>query len=146
MPLTSEPFPRPHPGYDRIWANRLIQRLNQFIFEYVQSDRIINGALITKERRIVAVTIVTNSYQILRTDHFVEVDASSAVNVTLPANPSAGQVFEVQDSSGNASGNNISILPPSGITLNGAMSAFVISTDYGRARAYYNGTQYLCAS
>lgn len=145
MPLTSEPFPRPHAGYDRVWANRLIQRLNQFIFEYVQSDRIINGGLITKERRIIAVTIVTNSYQILLTDHQVEVNASAAVNVTLPAGPSRGQEFEVQDSSGNASGNNISILPPSGITLNGGMSAFVISTDYGSARVYYNGTQYLAS-
>ncbi len=145
MTVAAQPFPRAHDSYNKDWANRLIQRLDRFIAEYVVGARTINGALITNERRIVKITSVTGSYQILLTDHVIESNASVAVSHTLPPGPSRGQEFEVQDSGGNASSKNISILPPSGITLNGAMTAFTISANYGRAKVRYNGTEYIVA-
>ncbi len=143
--IAAQPFPRAHDSYNKDWANRLVQRLDRFLAEYVVGERVINGALITNERRIVKITSVTASYQILLPDHVIESAASAAVSHTLAAGPSRGQEFEVQDSGGNAASFNITILPPSGITLNGAMTGFTISTNYGRAKFRYNGTEYIAA-
>ena len=95
--------------------------------------------------RIQKITDVAGTYQILLTDHVLDVNAAAAADLTLPLKPSKGQVFEVQDSSGNAATNNITILPPSGINLNGGPGGFVISSNYGRAVIHYNGAQYLAA-
>ena len=139
------PFPKPQDYYSSRWANRLIQQLDRFIEQRTKGDRVVNEALIGLGPRRKKVNAVTGSYQLLLTDHIVDVNATTAVPLTLPVNPTTGDEFVIQDSSGNASSNNISILPPSGINLNGAMSAFVISTDYGRVTAIYNGTQYVVA-
>lgn len=143
MSLESEPFPRPGNSYSLSWAARLIQRLDQFLVQYVLGDRVINGALITLERRVVKITAVTESYQILLTDHIIDSSLTAAGTHTLPPGPSTGQEFEIRDSSGLASSNNISIAPPPGINLNGTTTAFTLATDYGKVSVIYNGTQYL---
>lgn len=145
MTIKAEPFPKPSANYSLTWAARLVQRLDFFLNQYTLGEREINGALITNERRVKKVRTVTASYQILLTDHIIFSNLSAAGTHTLPPGPSIGQEFEIRDSSGSASSNTISIAPPSGINLNGAMTPFTLSTDYGKASVIYDGTEYLIA-
>ena len=68
---------------------------------------------------------------------------AGAVALALPATPVLGDRAMVQDSSGAASGNNITVTPASG-NINGTGS-FVLSTNYGRVTIFYNGTQWVAA-
>ncbi|MDH5452862.1 MAG: hypothetical protein OEX14_05855, partial [Paracoccaceae bacterium] len=58
-----------------------------------------------------------------------------------PANPKRGQRIVVQDASGAAGTNNITITPAAG-TINGAAS-LVISVNYGRSVLFYDSTGWL---
>ncbi len=142
----SEPFPRPPRYYDLQWAARLIQRLDQFMVARQKGDRIVLGRLINRSGRVGRVTLVdVSSYAAKLTDHMIDVNVAAVVDVTLPANPELGQIVEIEDGSGAASSNPISIYPPAGLNLNGVTTAFMLSTDYGRVKAVYNGTEYVAA-
>lgn len=75
-------------------------------------------------------------------DHVIVTKLSTPgpVAVSLPAGV-AGQTFVIQDGTGDAASNNITITPAAG-TINGAGTK-TISTNYGRTTLYYDGTQWL---
>lgn len=137
------PFPKPAPFYSIDWAARLVQRLDQFLKDYAQGERLVQGELVTLGGRRRKTTRVTASYQIKRTDEVISSNVSAAVTHTLPPSPAIGAEFIVVDASGAADSNPISLAPPSGTNLNGGSSAVVaVSAAYGRAVASYDGTAY----
>lgn len=91
--------------------------------------------------RVALTTPVTLSAS---TDHNViaKLTTPGAVAVTLPAG-TAGQRFIVQDGTGDAAANNITITPAAG-TINGA-ATLVIAANYGRADLVYDGATWLSA-
>jgi len=118
--------------------------LEQF-FSSLQGDLEAVSELISSGGRTTKLTSVTTAtYTILRKDDVIDVNRAGVVTVTLPAVGSlkSGKRFYVQDSSGGASGNNITIASPGGVNINGGASV-TISTDYGRKLIVYNGTQYI---
>jgi hypothetical protein len=66
---------------------------------------------------------------------------NGTVTVNLPSSPNSGRVFSLKDSSGNASINNITIIPSSG-TIDGQPS-YVINSNYGGLNLVYNNNQWL---
>ena len=138
-------LPQPLDHYDRRWAFALIAKLERF-FQTLTGDWESQSLLSSRAGRRVNVTLVTDAtYTIKLTDDVVDVDRAGAVTLTLPLNPGTGQRFSVQDSSGSAASNNITVNPPSGIDLNGGSSGLVLTTNYGRLLFIYNGTQYIGA-
>lgn len=69
-------------------------------------------------------------------------DTSAPIGVSLPGDTVPGHVFIVNDESGGAGTNNITITPDSGKTINGA-STYVINANYGCNSFIYDGTNYL---
>ncbi|RME21631.1 MAG: hypothetical protein D6800_11875 [Candidatus Zixiibacteriota bacterium] len=64
--------------------------------------------------------------------------SGSAASVAPPPSPNPGDWFEVVDSRGNASVNNITVdFVTAGIPLNGASDNFVIDVDGGSAEFVY---------
>lgn len=138
------PEPRGHPN--RKWADELIRHLEAVFDSIRESDMTIGGFLITQGGRRSPVTNVTAATATVnRTDEVVDVNRAGTVGLTLPASPFRGQRHLIQDGSGGASGNTITITPPSGIDLNGGSGGVTITTDYGRLLIIYNGTQYTAA-
>lgn len=120
------------------------RELDQYFERVRLGDIEAQSALISLAgRRIPPALVIAASYTIKLTDDVVDVNFAGAVALTLPANPGLGQRAIVQDSSGAASGNNITISPDSG-NINGAGS-YVFSTDYGRVTMIFNGTQWIAA-
>lgn len=57
----------------------------------------------------------------------------------LPTTPTLGQTLSVKDVFGGASTNPVTIVPPPGVLIDGAMNA-VIDADYGSLGISWNGT------
>ena len=136
------PLPQPLQYYDRRWADRLIATLERF-FSSLAGDLEVQSRLITRAGRRRKVTLVTDStYTVLKTDDIVDVNRAGAVTLTLPATPEEGACWKIHDSSGDASSNNITVMPSAGYNINGAASVG-ISTNYGAMFIYFNGTQFI---
>jgi len=126
------------------WATGLVRELDKF-FLSLRSTFEIQQLLITKKGRRVGVTLVTAAtYTILLTDDVIDVNRAGAVTLTLPESPGLGQRFQVQDGSGDASSNNITINESASIQVNGG-SSVVLNTDNGRMVFIYNGTEYIAS-
>ena len=139
------PLPQPRDHYDRRWAFGLTETLDRF-FRSLPGVLEAQSLLVSLAGRRVKVTEVTAAtYTILLTDDVIDVNFAGAVTLTLPLNPGRGQRFYVQDDSGAAASNNITVNPPGGINLNGGSGGLVLSANYGRLHFIYNGTQYIGA-
>ena len=139
------PMPRPGETYNAGWATRMVRMLDSF-FLSIGGDWVCRSLLATRAGRRKAVTLVTAaSYTILLTDHIVDVNRAGAVALTLPENPGVGQEFYVQDSSGAASSNTITVNESASIQVNGTTSV-TLTTNYGRLTIIYNGTMYVSAA
>jgi hypothetical protein len=82
-----------------------------------------------------------------RLDYYIGVTSTAAArNITLPATASSAtrakknQTFIINDESGGAAANNITITPNGG-TIDGAGSV-AISTNYGQVKLIFDGTNY----
>lgn len=81
----------------------------------------------------------TSPYTAHPNDYYINVDtAVGPQTINLPSSLQDGQTYVVSDSKGNAAVNNITILPSSGGTINGA-SSYVISTNFGSVTLFYAG-------
>ncbi len=139
------PLPQPRDHYDRRWAFGLTETLDRF-FRSLPGVLEAQSLLVSLAGRRVKVTLVTTAtYTIKLTDDVVDTNFAGAVTHTLPLDPGLGQRIWVQDSSGAAASNNITVDPPGGINLNGGSGGLVLSTNYGRLLFIYNGTQYIGA-
>lgn len=72
-------------------------------------------------------------------------NTSSARTVTLPSsgsNLAAGSIFFIKDESGAAGTNNITVSVNGGVKTIDGSTSYVINTNYGSLRVYYNGTNY----
>jgi hypothetical protein len=102
------------------------------------------GRLTTTGARINKVRVATTSPIAVSatTDHYVfsKLAAPGAVAFTLPAG-TTGLTFIVQDATGDAASNNITITPNAG-TINGA-ATLVINTNWGAKTLTYSGTEWL---
>lgn len=128
------------------WAAETTRVWEAFVEEFLKANRTIGGRLITLGARQSKVTEVTAAtYVIKRTDHIIDVNFAGAVSLTCPEQPFRGQEWLVQDSSGAASSNNISLSPSTGLNLNGGSSPVVLATNYGRLLIVYNGTQFIAS-
>lgn len=136
---------RPGPGYSSTWASQLVSQLNRIFSDVFLGDFETKAKLIFRGGKCENVTAVANSsYVIKLTDFVVDVNFAGAVALTLPQNPILGQSYRVQDSSGAASSNNITIGVTGGDDLNGGPgNTVVINTNYGRKDFVYNGTQWI---
>lgn len=85
------------------------------------------------------VTSVSASYIVERTDQYVGVNFGAASSVSLTVFPFDGELHIIQDESGAAAANNITIFPLGGFTINGAVSD-VINTNWGRKTVVFNST------
>ncbi len=136
------PLPQPLAHYDRRWASTLVADLERF-FASIPGVLEAQSLLLSRAGRRTNLTLVTTAtYTVKLTDDVIDVNFAGTVTLTLPLAPGNGQRFLVQDSSGAASSNNITVDRPSGIDLNGGTAGLVLSTDYGRLLFIYNGTQY----
>lgn len=112
----------------------------QTLIATLQGDgrRIWTGGEVDK-LRVATTTPVT----VATTDKFVvtKLASAGAVAVNLPASPTTGMVVEIQDGTGDAAANNVTITPAAG-TINGAATK-VISSNYGRVKLIYTGTEWL---
>ncbi len=67
---------------------------------------------------------------------------SAAITVTLPASPTAGDVYFIKDAVGQAAVHHITVTPSGGLKIEGATS-LVIGSAYGLARVSYSGKQWV---
>ena len=90
----------------------------------------------------VRVVTATGAVTHLVTDHvlIVKKTTGAATAITLMASPSTGQMVLVKDGKGDGSTNNLTITAAAG-TIDGAANQ-VISTNYGRVRLCFNGTEW----
>lgn len=99
------------------------------------------GALVTTSGRIVNLTSpAAYPYTVLKTDYIILVDTTTGRTINLIASPVAGMTYEIKDSTGSASVNNITIIPTAS-TIDGAAS-ISINQNYGAIKVVYNGTQW----
>lgn len=82
-------------------------------------------------------TVQTNSYVAASTDAYIGVNYAGAVTITLPSNPSTGQVVIVKDESGQAGYANraITINPASGLIDN--QSSAILNLNNGALQFVY---------
>lgn len=136
-------IPDPGPRYDQRWAETLTQRLSEYTARLWRGDHYINGLLQSDGGRALKLTLVTSAtYTIKLTDDVIDVNRAGVVTITLPAGPKKNQRFYVQDSSGAAASNVITIAKAASIDVNGGAS-ISLATNYGRVLLIYNGTQYI---
>src|SRR3990167_9471008 len=125
------PIPQPGSGDLRAWAGAMVMFLSKF-FASLMTDTVFEGRMTTRAGRCRNMTLVTiASYTIKLTDEVVDVNYAGAVSLTLPATAAFGQELMVQDSSGAAASNNITINKSSDHNVNGGASV-VLSTNDGR--------------
>lgn len=90
--------------------------------------------------RVATTTPVTvasgTDYQVI-----TKLGTPGAVAVNLPASPATGLTYVIQDGTGDAAANNITITPAAG-TINGA-ATLVINANYGAKVLTYSGTEWL---
>ena len=84
--------------------------------------------------------VTGNSYTALPTDYLIAVNVAHACAITIPTASAALNGFElnIKDEGGNATADNITITPATG-NIDGSANV-VISTNYGTAHLYCNGT------
>ena len=133
-----------HASNWKLWATDAVKQFHSFFLSRQEGPREVLGYLRTQGGRIQGqADVAAATYTVKRTDEIVDVNFAGAVTLTLPASPNRGQRHIVQDSSGAASSNNITVNPPGGINLNGGSGGLVLSTNYGKLTFRYNGTQYV---
>jgi hypothetical protein len=131
--------------FDRAWASALVLTLNAWAKALVFGDRTIQGKLMTESGRISKGTLVTAAtYTVRLDDEVIDVNRAGAVTLTMPLNPGYFQRWYVQDSSGDAANNTITIAESSAKQINGGASV-TLTTNYGRRMIVYNGTQFISA-
>jgi trimeric autotransporter adhesin len=88
-------------------------------------------------------TATAISYTTLATDYIIGVTSTAAARTITLLTPSGGgaQVYIIKDESQAAGTNNITVTPQGGKTIDGAAS-FVINTNGGACRTYYDGTNW----
>ncbi len=108
-----------------------------FIVRKSGSCQVLNGLLL-KTRVVTASGDVTVN---INTDYAIIVNKSSgaATNVNLPSGITH-QAFVIKDGKGDASSNNITIVPAAG-NIDGA-SSYVMASNYESTTVIYNGTQW----
>lgn len=136
-------LPEPGAYYEKRWAADLISKLH-LIFEEIRfGNTELLGELIGLSGRRIKVTSVTDAtYTLLLTDDVIDVNRAGPVTLTLPEGASRGKRFYIQDSSGAASSNPITVNKSASINVNGG-SSVTLNTDYGRILVIYNGEQYV---
>lgn len=140
------PLPQPSDRYEFRWAYDLTRMIEKF-FASLAGDWIAQSTIIgLGGRRLKTTNINEPTYTIRLTDDLIDVDHPAPVTLTLANNPGRGQRFTIQDSSGKASVNKITIVPASGINLNGSAENVVLANDFTRVTVNYNGEQYILAT
>lgn len=86
------------------------------------------------------VTPVSTTYQVLVTDDFLAVTASSIYTITLPASPTLGDTYEFKDINGTASSFNITI-GGNGNNIDG-IPTLVINTNFAAFVVTYTGSKW----
>lgn len=84
------------------------------------------------------ITTTTSPYAVLASDDVIAI--TSGGTVTLEASPSSGRTVKIKDSTGIASGSNITI-SGNGHNIDGA-STYIIAINYGEVQLIYTGTQW----
>lgn len=93
---------------------------------------------------VLTYTAVNSSpYVVLSTDQFLGVDCSGGpITIQLPNAPSAGRVFYIKDSTGNANTNNITVTTVGGaVTIDGSTS-YAMNTQYAAINVLFDGSTY----
>lgn len=75
--------------------------------------------------------LISGNYQVSLNDFKILCSNTGPITITLPKSPILGTSFIIGDVIGTASLNNITIVPSTGLLVNGGAS-YVISTDYGK--------------
>ncbi len=139
------PLPQPRDKYEFRWAYDLTRMIEKF-FGSLAGDWTAQSTIIGLGGRRLKITNVDEpTYTIKLTDDLIDVDHPAPVTLTLAENPGRGQRFFIQDSSGKASTNKITVIPASGIKLNGSMDNITLANDFISVKVGYNGKQYLLA-
>ena len=140
------PLPQPRDRYEFRWAYDLTRMIEKF-FASLAGDWTAQSTIIGLGGRRRKVTNVDEpAYTIKLTDDVIDVNHAAAVELKLADNPGRGQRFTIQDSSGKASTNKITIVPASGINLNGSMDDVTLGNDFLRVTVIFNGNQYHLAT
>lgn len=84
--------------------------------------------------------VTTATFNILTTHQLLAVSYAGDCTLTLPA-AVAGKAFVIKDESGAANVNQIDIVGPTGVTIDGA-STFSIKAKYGSISLYSDGTNW----
>ena len=138
------PLPRPEKYYDQGWASVFVRKMETFM-ESLRGEWDCTSKFTTRSGRILNLTRVTSAtYTVLQTDDVVDINSTQSVTLTLPSSPRTGERHQIQDSSGNALVNNITINPASG-NINGSTTV-TTNVNYGRVTAIYNGTRWILAT
>lgn len=90
-------------------------------------------------------TATAGNYAVLTTDYIIGVTNTAAPRtITLPAVASVatGRVYHVNDESGGAAANNITVNTADAATVDGAAGGVVIATNYGSVSVYCDGTNW----
>lgn len=85
-------------------------------------------------------SVTTTPVTLLTSNSIILVNVAAPATINLPASPTPYLGYLVEDTSGDAATNNITIVPAAG-TINDAAS-YAISADYGIARLVYQGGQW----
>lgn len=99
-------------------------------------------ALVSADLPTAATTTKTANYTITTTDSIIFVDTSGgAFTLTLPS-PTAGKVFQLIDTKGTLSTNNLTLAPSAAEKISGIAASKLFSTDWGGWRIVTNGTDW----
>lgn len=84
------------------------------------------------------ITPVSSTYNILETDDYLAIDASSVYIITLPSSPELGDTYEFKDVNGISAINNITI-DRNGNNIDAAPSNLIINTNFASFVLTYTG-------
>jgi len=103
----------------------------------------INGALNVTTRTVTATTLTVDT---TTTDYEIFTDSTSnAITITLPT-ATNGRVLFIQDKTGQAAANHITITPPGAVTINGVNASILIGTNYSGYRLVSDGTNWVATA
>lgn len=117
--------------------------VGQEVFSILSNGNVTHGGATALHIDATAVTHAASPYAVLATDTIIPVDTTGGtVTVNLPATATAaGTIYIVKDVGGDAGTNNITVSAGGTTHIDGSTTV-VISTNYGVARIFSNGTQY----